>query len=246
MALRSFAGGRIFARHHGLDPALVVALHGWGRTGSDFDRVLAGLDGLAADLPGFGSSPPPPVAIGAVGYADAITCLFDQGPAVVVGHSFGGRVAVALADRRPDLVRALVLTGVPLLRREGASSPSAAFRLLKRLNRIGLVSDERMEMERRRRGSADYRAATGVMRDVLVTVVNETYEEILPRLTVPVSMVWGALDREVPVAVASQTADLVGEGGGEVTVDIVEGVGHLVPLEAPGRLRAAIDLRLEP
>lgn len=244
MALKSFAGGKVFARIYGSQPPRVVALHGWGRTGSDFDLVLTGLDALAADLPGFGSSPPPTERMGAAGYAEAVTCLLEGGPAVVVGHSFGGRVAVALADRHPELVRGLVLSGVPLVRREAGRSPSASFRILRRLHRLGLVSNERMERERRRRGSADYRAVSGVMRDVLVTAVNESYEELLARLRVPVSMVWGDRDREVPVAVAERALELIRSAGVTASLDVVDGAGHLLPVEAPDPLRAAIDLRL--
>ena len=53
--------------------------------------------------------------------------LDDLAPgAVVLGHSFGGRVAVHLAPARPDRVGALVLTGVPLVRNPagaGAGGP---------------------------------------------------------------------------------------------------------------------------
>ncbi|NIS30326.1 MAG: hypothetical protein GWN07_08695, partial [Actinobacteria bacterium] len=65
-------------------------------------------------------------------------------------------------------------------------------------HRAGLVSDARMEAWRRRRGSADYRSASGVMRDVLVTVVNESYEEALGRIEGPVELVWGRGDVDVP------------------------------------------------
>jgi hypothetical protein len=76
------------------------------------------------------------------------------------------------------------------------------YRALRSLSRIGIVSDERMEEIRRSRGSADYRAATGVMRDILVKVVNETYEGEMARLESHVLLLWGDADREVPVAVA--------------------------------------------
>ncbi|MBW3669386.1 MAG: alpha/beta hydrolase, partial [Actinobacteria bacterium] len=175
--LKAFAGGRLFGSLHGTPPPRVVALHGWARTHRDFDATLAGLDALALDLPGFGATPPPPEPWGAAAYAAAVAEAVEA-PAVIVGHSFGGRVAVHLAVARPDLVRALVLTGVPLLRPPGAvrRKPNPAFRVARALHRRGLVSDARMEAMRQRYGSADYRAAQGVMRAVHVTAVNETYE----------------------------------------------------------------------
>ena len=76
---------------------------------------------IALDLPGFGRSAPPDAPWGAADYAEAVVPVLDAmtRPVVVVGHSFGGRVAVTLAAERPDDVGALVLTGVPLLHRAG-------------------------------------------------------------------------------------------------------------------------------
>ena len=64
--------------------------------------------------------------------------------------------------------------GVPLLRPQAAASkPPLGFRAMRFLNRWHFISNERMEQERRKRGSADYLAARGVMREVLVKAVNE-------------------------------------------------------------------------
>ena len=114
------------------------------------------------------------------------------------------------------------------------------YRMLRGLNRVGVVSDDRLEKIRRQSGSDDYRAATGVMRDILVRVVNESYEHQLQTLTAPVSLIWGAADREVPVSVAKAAAEMIGSRGREVDFEILEGVGHFVPVEAPEALRGAI------
>jgi pimeloyl-ACP methyl ester carboxylesterase len=241
MPLRAF--GHLFGQVHGARQPRVVALHGWARRGSDFDQVLAGLDAVAFDLPGFGATPPPDVAVGSARYADAVAVALAAwtDPVVVVGHSFGGRVAVQLAATRPELVAGLVLTGVPLIRRSGGRRPPPGYRLVRWAHRVGLVSDERMERLKRSRGSADYRAATGVMRDVLVTVVNESYEDPLSRLRCPVRLVWGEADGEVPVEVARRALEVLTTAGADARLEVVPGVGHLVPVEAPAALRAAIE-----
>ncbi|HEX2038125.1 MAG TPA: alpha/beta hydrolase [Acidimicrobiales bacterium] len=243
--LKAFAGGRLFGTVHGTPPPRVLALHGWARTHRDFDAVLDGLDALALDLPGFGATPAPDEAWGGGGYAAAVAPVLDDAdePVVVVGHSFGGRVAVHLATARPDRVRAVVLSGVPLVRPPGAvrRRPPAAYRLARALHRRGLLGDARMESLRQRYGSADYRAARGVMRAVHVTAVNETYEEQLRALLCPVELVWGADDADVPASVAEAAAALV-PGGARLT--LLPGVGHLVPTAAPEALRAAVDRAL--
>lgn len=240
MPLTSLADG-LFGERYGSGSVRVVALHGWGRDRRDFRLVLEGLDAVAVDLPGFGATPPPAAAADAAGYAGMVAAWLEQlsAPQVLVGHSFGGRVAVVLAATRPELVAGLVLVGVPLLHRldRAARRPPITYRLVRLAHRAGLISDERLEREKRRRGSADYRAVTGVMRDTLVRVVNESYEDRLPDVACPVRLVWGAADSEVPAEVAHRAAALLRN----VDIEVVEGCGHDLPREAPERIRTAIE-----
>lgn len=235
MALRALSDGALFAEAYGDGPPRVLALHGWGRRGSDFGRSLAGFDGLAVDLPGFGATPPPTEALGAEGYARLVAPVLDgfEAPPVILGHSFGGRVAVCLAAAHPAKIGSMVLTGVPLVRLGAGRKPSLSYRLFRSLNRARLISDERMEQIRRSMGSADYRAATGVMRDVLVKVVNESYEPQLSRLRSRVLLLWGENDQEVPVEVAVKGMQVIRQGGGSAELEVLTGVGHLVPTQAP-------------
>lgn len=244
--LRAFADGRLFGSvtGTGTGPPRVLALHGWARSHTDFDAVLAGdgqvpLPALALDLPGFGASPSPPADWGAEAYARAVGEVVGEmaSPIVVLGHSFGGRVALHLALQRPETVQALVLTGVPLLHPTGRRRRTAPrYRLIRSLHRLRLVSDEVMERGRQRYGSADYRAATGVMRQVLVRSVEETYGAQLDAVQCPVHLIWGGDDTAAPVEVAER--GLARLAHGDLTV--VPGVGHLTPLLIPTELRTAV------
>lgn len=240
--LRAFDDGRLFGDSFGSGPATVLALPGWMRTRSDFQAVLAGAPSVALDLPGFGGAvPEPPEAWGAADYAVAVApVLADMADeVVVVGHSFGGRVAVHLAASHRDRVVGLVLTGVPLLKRSDRPPTRAPlpFRVARALHRRGVVSDARMERMKRAHGSADYRAASGVMRDVLVRVVNETYEAQLAAISAPVELVWGADDDAAPVQVAERAAALLARSN----LTVVPGVGHFLPVRRPDVLREAIE-----
>ena len=96
-------------------PARVLAIHGLTGHGARwrtlFDTHLPGVAALAPDLLGHGrSSWAAPWTIEA--NVAALAGLLDEdaaGPVTVVGHSFGGTVALHLAATRPDLVSALVL-----------------------------------------------------------------------------------------------------------------------------------------
>jgi pimeloyl-ACP methyl ester carboxylesterase len=244
--LRSYLGGRVFGELADGPGPLVVGLHGWGRDRRDFQDALSAYPHILVDLPGFGVSPPPAKAWGAADYASCIAAALDEhgsaAPVVIVGHSFGGRVAVCLAASRPDLVRGMVLCGVPLLRPASAASPPASYRLGRTAHRMGLLSDRRFEAMRRATASDDYNAASGVMRKVLVRVVNESYAAQLRAVGCPVALLWGSADQAVPASTIEKARGLLTV---PVTTEIVDCAGHDVHLEAPDRLRAMIEKVLD-
>ena len=88
----------------------ILLVHGFGGAAwnwTELAPLLAGRRILIPDLPGHGGSSPLP-APSLAGFADALAGILDE-PAGVVGHSLGGVVALRLAERRPELVRGLVL-----------------------------------------------------------------------------------------------------------------------------------------
>ena len=225
--ITTLAGGRILAEKHGSTPPTVVALHGWARDGGDFGTVVSGLDAVCPHLPGFGPAPVPETVWGTEDYAELVAeAIAAFAPVIIVGHSFGGRVAVRLAARRPDLVRGLLLTGVPLVRLRPPVAPPLGYRFARWANHRGLLSDARMDALRESRGSRDYRAAQGVLRGILVRTVNESYDDDLDELaagTVPVRFVWGEHDTAAPTEAGRLAAQRAG-----APFRVVAGGAHLL------------------
>jgi pimeloyl-ACP methyl ester carboxylesterase len=99
----------------------LVLLHGgsasWRSWAAVAPRLARDWHVLAPDLRGHGRSAWRP-RYHLVDYAGDIARLVDHEvgePGVVIGHSLGGHVAVAMAAHRPDVVRALVVGDAPLL-----------------------------------------------------------------------------------------------------------------------------------
>ena len=97
-----------------LQRSAVVLLHGQPGDVSDWAAVVSALpdhvDVLVLDRPGYGTNPLPPATID--GNARWLICELDKAgirDAIVVGHSYGGGVALAAAALAPDRVRGLVL-----------------------------------------------------------------------------------------------------------------------------------------
>jgi lipase len=99
------------------DAPRVVCLHGVTSHGRHFQKLAEALPDfhvLAPDLLGHGSSPyEPPWRI--EHHLEAIVDTVGTSPAILIGHSFGGRLAFELAARAPKLVPRLVLLDPAIL-----------------------------------------------------------------------------------------------------------------------------------
>ena len=131
--------GTLHARTLGDGGAGVVLLHGLGGSnafwGSAYDS-LAGTGRLVVpDLLGFGASPRPPSGYTTEDHVQALTAVLGElgvtGPIVVGAHSLGCLIALALAERRPDLVAGVVAFCPPLYPDEATARD--------RLARVGVL-----------------------------------------------------------------------------------------------------------
>lgn len=103
------------------DEELIVLLHGWPEDGSSFGQVAAllvaaGYRVACPDLKGFGGSAAPRRGYDPATLADEMSQLIQAlgaRKAVLVGHDFGGAVALSTAFRHPGRVRALVIASSP-------------------------------------------------------------------------------------------------------------------------------------
>jgi pimeloyl-ACP methyl ester carboxylesterase len=167
---------------------------------------------------------------------------------IVIGHSSGGMVATALAEQRRDMVAALVLiatgpSGGAFIRQ------SALYRsmfvpligpLLWRLRteatiRKGLSTAFTRDVEIPAQIIADvrgmtYRALSATPRETMKYLAQRSIPARLAELTIPVLVVFGALDRRWRSS-SSAEYGLVPD----VDIEILPGVGHTPMIEAPER-----------
>ncbi len=77
-------------------------------------RLAAAHRVVRYDRRGYGRSSPHPGPFAMADQVADLEALLAGRPAVVFGHSYGGNVALALAARRPELVRAVAVYEAPL------------------------------------------------------------------------------------------------------------------------------------
>jgi pimeloyl-ACP methyl ester carboxylesterase len=258
----------LFVVDRGRGPA-VLAVHGQPGLASDFDAVLSHLVDdhrvLAVDRPGYGETAGE--AIGMAANAEVLADLLverDAVPAAVVGHSYGGGIAILLAARRPEVVSGLVLVGsvgradsvnvvdhVLALPWAGealtATGLLALGRVLPRLRGLaGRVPGRRLawleaSLPDRHYAEVASRFGRQIWRSFVVeqrALVHEIadVEAALPLVHVPTVVVSGTWDVVVVPSVATSVAAAIA-GAQLVTV---ARTGHFVPRDAPSVVDRAV------
>ncbi|MCL6637237.1 MAG: alpha/beta hydrolase [Alicyclobacillus sp.] len=217
----------------------LLFLHGWGGSAQSFLPVYQAFQPwfrvLAIDFPGFGESSLPPETWGVGEYA-ALVRQFLRRLGIerthIIAHSFGGRVAIWLAAHDPDMVGKLTLVdaaGVKPQRPLSYYCKVYAFKCCKTLYRWGLFgprNEERLERLYRRFGSKDFQEA-GPMRRVMVRVVNQYLDDLLPRIQSPTLLIWGEHDTATPVRDGRVMERLIPDAG----LVVLPGAGHFSYLD---------------
>ena len=234
-------------------PHTVVVLHGWGTSVAVMRPVIEHLKQhfrvVAVDFPGFGESPPPPAAWGVPEYADMtgelLRHLGIESP-VLLGHSFGGRVLLHLMARPESDADRLILVDAA-----GIKSPPGRATLKTYLFKTGraLLSvlpkkwgAPLLERLRNHFGSTDYRAARGVMREVLVKTVNLDLAPLLPHIRQEALLIWGSEDTATPLWQGRQMSEQLPNAG----LAVIPGAGHFSFLDRPAVFYAILDSYLKP
>lgn len=187
----------------------VVLLHGWGQNIQMMDplgKLLKNCRITILDLPGFGSSMEPSFAYNISDYASLLHEFLKElkiDNPILIGHSFGGRIAIYYASTYP--VSKLVLFGSPFIKRENDSLKLKVFKSLKKIKFLNNLA----EVMKNHLGSEDYKNASGVMRQILVNTVNTDLSSNASKITCPTLLIWGNNDEAVPVSEAKKLESLI-------------------------------------
>ena len=245
----------------------VLLVHGQPGVGGDWtmvaDRLAADYLCLAPDRPGYGETALEATSMAA--NAALLAEVVEKGPpAIVVGHSYGGGLAVLLAAARPELVRGLVLVSsvgtadsvngvdhllaLPGIGEVLSTAALVTFgQVLPRLRPLASLLPGRASV-RLRAGLPDDQYVTGItrrrwrtcrsfvseQRSLLAEIAD--VEDALERVHVPTTVVAGTLDAIVPPPVSAAVAAKV--AGAELV--LVAGAGHLLPRDHPSVVAAAV------
>jgi 2-hydroxy-6-oxonona-2,4-dienedioate hydrolase len=231
---------RAVVPNHPVPGPPIVLLHGFVISSRSHARLLAALGRrrvvIAPDLPGFGWSSRPALALDVPGMADALGRILDAAGiprAVLVGNGMGSQVAARFAAGHPDRVERVVLSG-PVFDPETPHLSEQALRLLQD------VPHERGTLW------------ALPLPDILLTGLGRAWatlrhirrhriDEDLAGIEAPTLVVRGARDPLVSAAWAETVARLLPKG----RLVTIARAGHAVNHSSPDRFAAAVETFLE-
>lgn len=213
----------------------ILVLHGWGANINTIMPIVNILKDKfrvhAMDLPGFGQSSQPKEAIDSFQYAEIVKKYIDNmglKEVTLIGHSFGGKLSIIIGSKYPELVDKIVLiNSAGLIPKRGPKYyiKVYSFKTLRFLYKnlfFWLKDEEKLEKFYRKFGSTDYREASGVMRKILVTVVNENLHPLLSKIKAPTLLIWGGKDTATPLYMAKIMEKEIEDSG----LVVFEDAGH--------------------
>ena len=192
----------------------IILLHGWGQNIEMMkilgDRFQDKFHITILDFPGFGESCEPKYDWSIKDYSEMLEALIKKlniKKPIVIGHSFGGRVAIHYSSNHP--IEKLVLFGAPCIRIE-EKLPLYVL-ILKKLKRLPGM-DKIGEYMKKYIGSRDYKNASPIMRQVLVNTVNEDLSKFAREIEEPTLLIWGENDTEAPINEAEELEKIMIDG----------------------------------
>jgi len=225
----------------------LVLLHGYPFNHTMWEKAVAKFEAdrrfLAPDLRGFGvelGSAEPSLELMADDVAQQL-----PGEAVVIGFSMGGYVALALAEKHPELV-----AGLALINSQTAADTEEARQgrraMIEKVRKEGmraatdaaipkLFANPREELSRYALKGAERAGVAGITWALEAMARRPDRTQVLRQLGKPILILHSTEDKFIPVARARELATLL-----KAKYVEIEGAGHCTPLEGPDKVAAAI------
>ncbi len=226
---------------------VILMLHGWKDSLNTYDAVAPLLPSyriVRLDMPGFGASDSPKKAWGVGEYVDFVKKFTEKlaiSPDVIIGHSFGGRVAIKGVGSGVLQPKKLVLIAAAGL----AQRPTLSNHVLAGIAKIGRLATSippltlwQNALRRKLYGAlgSDYFNA-GSLKETFKKVVSEDLSEFAAKITIPTLLIWGRNDASTPLSQGERIHELIERS----QLDIVMNAGHFVHKEKPAEVAALIQ-----
>lgn len=227
----------------------LLILPGWGSNSLRWQRVKElieerGIKVLILDLPGFNITPSPARPWGSDDYLNWIFQKIKEKnwqKFNLLGHSFGGGLAVKMAAENPEVIEKLILAAPAIIKRK--SIKTYLFYLIasfgkKIFNLPGLkiFYPSAQKLIYKLAGTRDYYLADRIMKETMKKIKKEDLEKYLEKIKIPTLILWGKKDDVLPLKDANKIKEKI--RGSELKV--ISGARHSPHQETPEELAKII------
>lgn len=200
----TYKGTKVHYKIMGKGNIPIVLLHGWGGSTQSFEFICKHLTfnykALILDFPPFGKSEEPKQNFTIFDYEQIVINIMNINnikKPIIVGHSFGGRVATLLGSK--GLANSLILTASA-----GMKPRRCLWYYLKVLKHKILKL-----FGKKAKGSKDYQNLSANMKKTFSNIVSTFLEEYAINIAVPTILFWGGRDKETPMYMAKRLNKLI-------------------------------------
>ncbi len=199
----------------------VVFLHGWGASSKTFKEVSDFFKDdftvYVLDFLGFGLSDEPNKAIGISDYSSHLKMLMDNEKIdnpILIGHSFGGRVAIDYASKYKT--KKLILVNSAGINHHNFLYYYKLIKYKIKKFYFYLFNKEKYYELIQKSGSDDYQKASFIMRGTFKKVVNNDLRKEMKKIKTPTLLIGGVFDKAVPMKDINMMHELI-EGSHLIT-----------------------------
>lgn len=204
----------------------VILIPGWNASYKYFNNLINELSKsyniYSLDLPGFGESSIPTSVFTTHDYALIIYKFMQKlnitNP-TLIGHSFGGKTIIDLITTTDIEVKSAILidsSGIKRKRNFFTKMKNYRYKTLKKMI-TSLYKGEKQEYLlddlKKQYGSKDYNEAKGIMKDILIQIVNEDYTNNLSQIKIPTLLIWGEYDQDTKIEEAKIMEEKIKNSG---------------------------------
>lgn len=185
----------------------LILLHGWGVNFHTFDYLIDYLKDnftiFAIDLPGFGKSDEPKKPYNLIDYVNCINNFIIElqiDSPIVLGHSFGGRIAIKLVATKNTKISKLILVdsaGIKKRRTLEMNLKILKYKFLKKYYKLKKDATKYNQLIKVN-GSPDFVNASNVMKGTMTKVIKEDLRKYIKKIKNETLIIWGKDDKETP------------------------------------------------
>ena len=215
----------------------LIILHGWQSSKQRWEKVKTILrerqDIIIPDLPGFEKE----TRLERVWDLDDYIKWFekfslDKGKFFLLGHSFGGRMAIKFAIKHPEKIKALILVSSAGIKPDIKHKNFIKyFSFFKKISFLPFYNFFRKIFYKYILRVTDYLKAENIpyLKDTFKNVIAEDLEKYFSEIKVPVFIIWGDKDKLTPIS----DAYIMNKKIKNSKLEVLKNIGHSPHIEIP-------------